>query len=90
MHVYRLVTSGTVEERIQLRAEKKLYLDTMVKSGGADNGGEDAGLETLSKGEMLAMLKFGADRVFKTEEGQVMRERDAIHKNQTLNPEPQL
>ena len=30
VHVYRLVTAGTVEERIVQRAEKKLYLDAMV------------------------------------------------------------
>ncbi len=30
MSVYRLVTEGTVEERLILRAEKKLYLDRMV------------------------------------------------------------
>ena len=27
VHVYRLVATGTVEERIVQRAEKKLYLD---------------------------------------------------------------
>ena len=27
VHVYRLLTRGTVEERIVERAEKKLYLD---------------------------------------------------------------
>jgi hypothetical protein len=27
VHVYRLVTAGTVEERIQQRATSKLYLD---------------------------------------------------------------
>lgn len=27
VHVYRLVTEGTVEDRIQRRAEAKLYLD---------------------------------------------------------------
>ena len=30
VHVYRLVTRDTVEERIIQRAEKKLYLDKMV------------------------------------------------------------
>lgn len=34
VHAYRLCTAGTVEERIQLRAEKKLYLDQMVNCGG--------------------------------------------------------
>ena len=30
VHVYRLVTAGTVEERMVQRAEKKLYLDQVV------------------------------------------------------------
>jgi SWI/SNF-related matrix-associated actin-dependent regulator of chromatin subfamily A member 5 len=34
VHVYRLVSSGTVEERIVQRAEKKLYLDQMVNRDG--------------------------------------------------------
>lgn len=33
VHVYRLCTGGTIEERIQQRAEKKLYLDQMVNRG---------------------------------------------------------
>ena len=33
VHVYRLVSEGTVEERIQKRAESKLYLDQMVNRG---------------------------------------------------------
>ena len=33
VHAYRLCTTGTVEERMQQRAEKKLYLDQMVNRG---------------------------------------------------------
>lgn len=33
VHVYRFCTAGTVEERVQLRAEKKLFLDQMVNRG---------------------------------------------------------
>ena len=33
VHAYRLCTSGTVEERVLQRAEKKLYLDQMVNRG---------------------------------------------------------
>ena len=33
VHVYRLITRGTVEERMIQRAEKKLYLDSMVNRG---------------------------------------------------------
>ncbi len=32
-HVYRFCTSGTIEQRVQQRAEKKLFLDQMVNSG---------------------------------------------------------
>lgn len=31
VHVYRLCCHGTIEERLQQRAEKKLYLDLMVR-----------------------------------------------------------
>jgi len=33
VHVYRLCTEGTIEERIQRRADSKLYLDQMVNRG---------------------------------------------------------
>ncbi|PRW60864.1 SNF2 super family [Chlorella sorokiniana] len=66
VHVYRLCTGGTIEERIQHRAEKKLFLDQMVNRG-ALAGMED--VEQLSRQEMLAMLKFGCDRIFQTEAG---------------------
>jgi hypothetical protein len=69
--VFRLVTTGTVEERMVQRAEKKLYLDTMVHRGGGDAAatganGEEAG---PSGAELLATLKFGADALFRTEAG---------------------
>ena len=38
VHVYRLCTGGTIEERIQSRAEKKLYLDQMVNRGVLSEG----------------------------------------------------
>ena len=33
VHVYRFCTAGSVEQRVQQRAEKKLYLDQMVNRG---------------------------------------------------------
>ena len=59
VHVYRLCTEGTIEERIQRRAEQKLYLDQMVNRG-STAGAEE--MDKLSKSELLSMLKFGADR----------------------------
>jgi SWI/SNF-related matrix-associated actin-dependent regulator of chromatin subfamily A member 5 len=66
VHVYRLVTKGTIEERIVQRAKKKLFLDSMVNRGSTAQG---EALETLSKAEMLKMLKFGASAVFGGENG---------------------
>ena len=64
VHVYRLVTAGTVEERIVQRAEKKLYLDAMVNrdqeriAGARDDGDDDE--KGPSSGELLGALTFGA------------------------------
>jgi hypothetical protein len=52
VHVYRLVTGSSVEERMLQRAEAKLYLDQMVnrgstakvRSGQGPRGGGGAGL----------------------------------------------
>ena len=60
VHVYRLVTEGTVEDRMVKRAEKKLFLDCMVTKNGArtETGlGEDC--ESL-----ISTLKFGCNAVF--------------------------
>jgi SWI/SNF-related matrix-associated actin-dependent regulator of chromatin subfamily A member 5 len=57
--VYRLCSEGTVEDRIQRRAEQKLYLDQMVNRGSTAAAEE---MEALDKNELLSMLKFGADR----------------------------
>lgn len=48
VHVYRFCTTGTVEERVQLRAEKKLYLDQMVNRGAVR--GKQTPLSTPSAG----------------------------------------
>ena len=60
VHVYRMVTKDTVEERVVERAKKKLYLDKMVNRGSTSQAEK---LESLSKGEMLKLLKFGASAV---------------------------
>mmetsp|Transcript_30304 Transcript_30304/g.61133 ORF Transcript_30304/g.61133 Transcript_30304/m.61133 type:complete len:1089 (+) Transcript_30304:168-3434(+) len=64
VHVYRLVSSGTVEERILERAEKKLYLDQMVNGGTSNQETESKNGSGLSAKELLATLKFGSDAVF--------------------------
>ena len=61
VHVYRLVTASTVEERIVQRAERKLYLDQMVNRGSTQQG-ED--LDDVSNSELLNALRFGAQAIF--------------------------
>ena len=61
VHVYRFVTENTVEERIVLRAEKKLYLDKMVNR---DSTQQAMQYEKLDMKEMLKLLRFGANAVF--------------------------
>jgi SWI/SNF-related matrix-associated actin-dependent regulator of chromatin subfamily A member 5 len=69
VHVYRLCTEGTVEARIQRRAEQKLYLDQMVNRGSTAAAEE---MEALDKKELMSMLKFGADRIFKNDRGRTI------------------
>ena len=61
VQVYRFVAEGTIDEQICVRAEKKLFLDAMVMQHGhlSENS-------QLSGDELLAMVKFGADREFKS------------------------
>ena len=56
---------GSVEEKIIERAQRKLYLDAAVIQQGrlADQS------KSLSKDEMLSMIRFGADAVFHTKGG---------------------
>eukprot|EP00522_Entomoneis_paludosa_P007833 CAMPEP_0172444392 /NCGR_PEP_ID=MMETSP1065-20121228/4442_1 /TAXON_ID=265537 /ORGANISM="Amphiprora paludosa, Strain CCMP125" /LENGTH=1047 /DNA_ID=CAMNT_0013194915 /DNA_START=254 /DNA_END=3397 /DNA_ORIENTATION=+ len=63
VHVYRLVTKGTVEERMVERAEKKLYLDRMVTRDGAEPMPESGEMEEDSE-RLMATLKFGCNAVF--------------------------
>ena len=75
VHVYRLVTPGTIEERIHQRAEKKLYLDKMVNrdgdpltaTEGGDEGSEDG--DEPSGSELLTAITFGSQAVFSSEGG---------------------
>ena len=67
--VYRLCTEGTVESRVQRRAEQKLYLDQMVNRGSTGQAEE---MEALDRSELLSMLKFGADAILKGEPGKPM------------------
>ncbi|KEG11953.1 putative transcription activator [Trypanosoma grayi] len=68
VRVYRFVTDGTVEEKIYRRALKKLYLDAMVVQHGRMQG---RGGKNVSKEELLSMIKFGAEEIFKAKDEDV-------------------
>ncbi len=79
MRVFRLVTENSVEERVVARAQRKLYLDAMVTSGAASSfqsGVTD--VEKLTKSQLLGMLSFGSDVLFKSEGQLEDRDIDAI------------
>ena len=66
VHIYRLVTAGTVEERMTQRAEKKLFLEQMV-SRGSTKAAEQS--DSLDRNDLYAMLRFGVDAVFSKASG---------------------
>ncbi|CAG5135112.1 unnamed protein product, partial [Candidula unifasciata] len=76
--VYRLVTSSTVEEKIVESAKKKMVLDHLViqrmdTTGRTvlDNGAAPSSTAStpFSKEELCAILKFGAEELFKEKDG---------------------
>jgi len=68
--VYRLVTTNSVEEKIIERAQQKLKLDAMV----VQQGRLQEKQKNLSKSDMLDMIRFGADEVFRTTESTITDE----------------
>lgn len=64
--VYRLVTENTVEEKIVERAQQKLKLDAMVVQQGRLKE-----KDKLSKEDVMAAVRFGADAVFRSEESTI-------------------
>uniref|UniRef100_A0A2C9JCR5 Uncharacterized protein n=2 Tax=Biomphalaria glabrata TaxID=6526 RepID=A0A2C9JCR5_BIOGL len=73
--VYRLVTSSTVEEKIVESAKKKMVLDHLViqrmdTTGRTvlDRGSAPSSAVPFSKEELCAILKFGAEELFKEKE----------------------
>lgn len=60
VRVFRLISEGTVEEKIVEKAERKLYLDAAVIQQGrlAEQN------RKLSKDDLMSMVRFGADEIF--------------------------
>ena len=59
VQVFRFITEGTVEEKIIERADRKLFLDAAVIQQGriAEQN------SSLEKGELMKMVRFGADQI---------------------------
>ncbi len=64
--MFRLVTENTVEEKIVERAQQKLKLDAMVVQQGRLKE-----KDKLSKEDVMAAVRFGADAVFRSEESTI-------------------
>lgn len=64
--VYRMVTENTVEEKIVERAQQKLKLDAMVVQQGRLKE-----KDKVSKDDVMAAVRFGADAVFRSEESTI-------------------
>ncbi|KAL9649595.1 hypothetical protein ABK040_003272 [Willaertia magna] len=70
VNVYRLITKDSIEEIIYQRAVKKLYYDAVVTQQGrlVEQNKE------LSKNELMSMIKFGTEEVFKSSESTITDE----------------
>lgn len=64
--VFRLVSENTVEEKIVERAQQKLKLDAMVVQQGRLKE-----KDKVSKDEIMAAVRFGADTIFRSEESTI-------------------
>lgn len=69
VNVFRLVTEHTIEEKIVERAQQKLKLDAMVVQQGRLKD-----KDKVSKEEILAAVRFGADSIFRSEESTITDE----------------
>eukprot|EP01027_Heterolobosea_sp_BB2_P010576 GEZU01015508.1.p1 GENE.GEZU01015508.1~~GEZU01015508.1.p1 ORF type:complete len:701 (-),score=230.26 GEZU01015508.1:65-2080(-) len=70
VNVFRLITKDSIEEKVYQRAVKKLYLDAVVVQQGrlAEQN------KALSKNELLAMIRFGAEAIFQSKDSTITDE----------------
>ena len=59
VQVFRFVTEGTIEEKIIERADRKLFLDAAV----IQQGRLAEQHSSMEKGELMKMVRFGADQI---------------------------
>lgn len=72
MSVFRLITKGSVEEKIIEKAEKKLQLDALVIQQGRLVQQNKA----LSREEILGMIRFGANAFFEGQQAKEITDED--------------
>mmetsp|Transcript_40665 Transcript_40665/g.129745 ORF Transcript_40665/g.129745 Transcript_40665/m.129745 type:complete len:932 (+) Transcript_40665:74-2869(+) len=60
VHVYRFCTEASVEEKVIEKAYKKLALDALV----IQQGRLQENTKTVNKEDLLAMVRYGAEKVF--------------------------
>lgn len=94
VNIYRLVTSGSVEEDILERAKRKMVLDHVViqrmdTSGRTVLNATNGGGRLFGKDELAAILKFGAAELFanadEAEEDEVLNVKSSL-----ANPDAKL
>ncbi|XP_030376644.1 chromodomain-helicase-DNA-binding protein 1 [Scaptodrosophila lebanonensis] len=103
VNIYRLVTARSVEEQIVERAKQKMVLDHLViqrmdttgrtvldKSGSANSSNSNP----FNKDDLSAILKFGAEELFKDEQEHddelVCDIDDILRRAETRNEDPEM
>uniref|UniRef100_A0A7N6A2T5 DNA helicase n=1 Tax=Anabas testudineus TaxID=64144 RepID=A0A7N6A2T5_ANATE len=88
VNIYRLVTKGSVEEDIIERAKKKMVLDHLViqrmdTTGKTvlHTGAAPSSSAPFNKEELSAILKFGAEELFKEPEGEELEPQVCTYSN---------
>ena len=80
VNIYRLVTKASIEEDIIERAKKKMVLDHLIIQKMDTSGNtvltKESSTTQFSKDELQAILKFGAEELFKEEPGKPHEEVD--------------
>ncbi|KAK3266144.1 hypothetical protein CYMTET_25208 [Cymbomonas tetramitiformis] len=72
VNIYRFVTQSSVEEEILERAKRKMVLDHLViqRMNTGSVGEQEKRPALFNKDELAAILRFGAEELFKDEDGE--------------------
>ncbi|WVQ77477.1 hypothetical protein IAR50_007163 [Cryptococcus sp. DSM 104548] len=95
--IFRLVTKGTIEEDILERAKRKMLLEYAIINRMDTTGAHINGAATpkdkngdLSKEELSAILKFGAQNMFRTDDSAQNKKLDEMNLDEILNSADQF